>query len=38
MNLQVIKKDGKPSTQKVKLNPNVFEAETKDHVVYLSVN
>lgn len=37
MNLQVLKKDGKPSTQKVKLNPNVFEAETKDHVVYLSV-
>ena len=37
MNLQVLKRDGKPSTQKVKLNPNVFEAETNDHVVYLSV-
>ena len=37
MELNVYKIDGTRTNQKVKLNPDVFEIEPNDHVVYLAV-
>ena len=37
MNLQILRTDGKDSSKKIQLNPNVFDVEPNDHVVYLSV-
>jgi large subunit ribosomal protein L4 len=37
MNLQVLNTDGKPSAKKIKLNPDLFDTEPNDHVLYLSV-
>lgn len=37
MNLEVLNTDGQPAAKKAKLNPNVFDAEPNDHVIYLSV-
>jgi large subunit ribosomal protein L4 len=37
MELNVYKIDGTRTNQKVKLNPEVFEIEPNDHVVYLAV-
>jgi len=37
MNLEVLNTDGQPAAKKVKLNPNVFDTEPNDHVIYLSV-
>jgi large subunit ribosomal protein L4 len=37
MELNVYRKDGTPSGEKVTLNPDVFGVEPKDHVLYLVV-
>lgn len=37
MELNVLKIDGSASNKKVKLNPDIFEIEPNDHVVYLAV-
>lgn len=37
MNLQVLNRDGKAGGKKVTLNPEVFEIEPNDHVIYLAV-
>ena len=38
MELEVYKKDGTPSGQKVKLSPAIFEIEPNDHAIYEAVN
>lgn len=37
MELNVLKIDGSATNKKVKLNPEIFEIEPNDHVVYLAV-
>lgn len=37
MELEVYKKDGTPSGEKISLDPNVFGIEPNDHAIYLAV-